>query len=312
MKKTITRVFAILLTAVLLCGILPLTAGAADGIDITDKFIDPAFRAAVYDAIWKTAPEPIYDSDVARITGLDVSNRNIKSLDGLIYFSELEDLWCFDNQLVTLPTLPSNLKYLLCDNNQLISLPVLPTTLLTLWCRGNQLTALPVLPSSLEKLSCDENRLTILPSLPANLIEFDCYDNQLSALPALPPKLESIDCGSNRLTTLPALPASLITLWCFNNRLSVLPALPMSLRRLICSYNQLTSLDVTGLQFDYLDCDNNRMKSTADVKGFTGTWDNVDFIFYPQNPTPFWSTWPPFLQWILQYVLFGWLWMRWF
>jgi len=28
-------------------------------------------------------------------------------------------------------------------------------------------------------------------------------------------------------------------------------------------------------------------------------------------PPHFWSTWPPFLQWILRYVLFGWLWMRW-
>jgi len=27
---------------------------------------------------------------------------------------------------------------------------------------------------------------------------------------------------------------------------------------------------------------------------------------------PFWSTWPPVLQWILEYVFFGWLWMRWF
>ena len=33
----------------------------------------------------------------------------------------------------------------------------------------------------------------------------------------------------------------------------------------------------------------------------------------PDPPKPhFWDNWPPFLQWILQYILFGWLWMNWF
>ena len=35
----------------------------------------------------------------------------------------------------------------------------------------------------------------------------------------------------------------------------------------------------------------------------------------PDPPTPpshFWDAWPPFLQWILKYLLFGWLWMQWF
>ena len=25
----------------------------------------------------------------------------------------------------------------------------------------------------------------------------------------------------------------------------------------------------------------------------------------------FWDAWPPFLQWMLRYLLFGWLWMQW-
>jgi len=34
----------------------------------------------------------------------------------------------------------------------------------------------------------------------------------------------------------------------------------------------------------------------------------------PDPPTPpshFWDAWPPFLQWILKHLLFGWLWMQW-
>jgi len=30
-----------------------------------------------------------------------------------------------------------------------------------------------------------------------------------------------------------------------------------------------------------------------------------------QSATHFWDGWPPALQWILQYILFGWIWMRW-
>ena len=29
------------------------------------------------------------------------------------------------------------------------------------------------------------------------------------------------------------------------------------------------------------------------------------------SPTPFWGDWPSWAQWILEYILFGWLWMRW-
>ena len=30
----------------------------------------------------------------------------------------------------------------------------------------------------------------------------------------------------------------------------------------------------------------------------------------PPDPSHFWDSWPPFLQWILRYLLFGWIWMK--
>jgi hypothetical protein len=51
------------------------------------------------------------------------------------------------------------------------------------------------------------------------------------------------------------------------------------------------------------------MANMSAVKGFKGSIK--DFYFYPQNPVYFWSTWSPEIQQILEYVLFGWLWMRW-
>jgi len=39
-------------------------------------------------------------------------------------------------------------------------------------------------------------------------------------------------------------------------------------------------------------------------------WDMIEYA--DPTPTHFWDSLPDWLVWILQYVLFGWLWMRWF
>ena len=297
MKTSFSRALAVLLAAALLCGAAPLMAGA-EGIDITDKFTDPAFRAAVQEIIGK---DVILDTDVAGMTELDVSGvfifdffgpfGDISSLAGLEHFTALKYLNCELNQLTTLPALPSELDTLECSFNDLTSLPVLPSTLETLHCYSNKLTALPALPSSLEEISCDNNRLT--------------------ALPALPSSLGFLSCSSNQLSELPALPSGLEVLVCFGNQLTVLPALPSSLTRLWCNMNQLTSLDLTGLQLKSLICDHNNMKNISALKGYTGS--DGTLIFYPQNvpqdPAPFYSIWPSWAQWFLEYILFGWLWM---
>jgi len=66
MNKAIKQALAALLAALLLCGVFALGASAAT--DITAAFTDPNFKAAVYEAISKTAPNPILDTDVAGIT----------------------------------------------------------------------------------------------------------------------------------------------------------------------------------------------------------------------------------------------------
>jgi len=319
MKKAFSHALAVVLAALLLCGAVPLMAGAADEIDITDKFTDPAFRAAVQEIIGK---DEILDTDVAGIEALDVNSKSIRSLAGLEYFVGLTHLYCHGNQLTSLPALPSGLNSLDCSSNPLRSLPALPSSLRTLICGHSRLSALPALPAALINLECSHSSLTALPELPSGLERLLCHYNELTSLPALSPALEFLWCASNRLTSLPALPSGLTALW--------------------CEYNQLTSLDLTGLQLRSLDCTHNNMKDESAVIGFTGTWsttewtggkstDGDEFYFAPQNfwlDWPDWaqrillffvrpdisflSTWPPFLQWILEYILFGWLWMRWF
>jgi len=307
----VKRVLAIFLTAVLLCGILPLTV-SAESVDITADFTDPNFRAMVYEHIDKTAPEPIYDTDVAGITYLYVSGEwdndtgspivgAIKNLAGLEYFTGLKELCCAANQLASLPPLPNSLEFLDCSWSQLTSLPELPSSLKALHCQANSLASLPLLlPNSLEILDCGGNKLTSLPTLPNGLKRFYCYDNKLTSLPKLPSSLESLDCHTNNLASLPELPSSL--------------------KILECNHNQLTALDVTDLPLNYLDCSYNKMTSKSDVIGFTGTWDGVNFRFDPQNLSP---PAPPsktifstayessFWNWIKFIFLFGWIWM-WF
>ena len=154
MKRAIHRTFAILLAAVLLCGVMPLTAHAA--MDITDKFTDPAFKAMLQ-TLLKT--EVILDTDVADVAGLRVRDSGIQSLAGLEYFTSLTWLDCSGNQLTSLPALPPNLTELDCKYNQLTSLPALPSGMEILICSHNKLTSLDVTGLPLRWLDCRNNNM---------------------------------------------------------------------------------------------------------------------------------------------------------
>jgi Leucine-rich repeat (LRR) protein len=84
---------------------------------------------------------------------LNVSGRSITSLPDLTRFKNLQKLYCFNNELTSLPSLPQNLEELYCSNNKLTSLPSLPQNLQKLYCCSNKLTLLPTLPDNLKILS---------------------------------------------------------------------------------------------------------------------------------------------------------------
>ena len=262
MRTSKNRV-ALFLMAIFMLSLFAATPMAAQAapVDITSKFTDPNFRAAVYERIGKTAPAPILDADVAGVERLDVSDRGIQSLAGLECFIGLEGLDCSQNQLASLPALPSGLIWLNCGFNRVVVLPALPSGLKSLSCNNNQLTSLPALPSSLSTLACGKNQLTALPKLPSNLTELDCWDNQLSALPSLPSGLIDLSCYYNRLVSLPTLPSGLAWIKCDNNQLTTLPTLPSGLRSLLCGNNQLISLPALPPDLEILSCSNNRLTS---------------------------------------------------
>ncbi|EDB7325330.1 E3 ubiquitin--protein ligase, partial [Salmonella enterica] len=106
--------------------------------------------------------------------------------------------------LTTLPDhLPPHITILFIPDNNLTSLPALPSGLRELSVSYNQLTSLPPLPSGLWKLSVFNNQLASLPALPSGLQTLWAYRNQLPSLPALPPGLRDLSVSHNQLASLP-------------------------------------------------------------------------------------------------------------
>ena len=149
------RFFAAALAAALLCGAF--VPGARAATDITEEFTDPNFRAAVYEAIGKASPEPIYDTDVEEVEALAIGWRGIESLAGLERLTALTYLDCAYNRLAGLPALPAGLEYLDCSYNLLTSLPALPAGLEHLNSSWNRLTSLDVTGCPLAYLDCRYN-----------------------------------------------------------------------------------------------------------------------------------------------------------
>ena len=119
-------------------------------------------------------------------TFLFLRNKNITSLAGIEYFTDLETLDCMGNQLTTLDvTKLTKLMFLVCNDNQLTALDVTGlTSLKNLLCSDNQLTALDVTGlTSLTDLECNGNQLVSLDvSTLKELQILWCHGNKMTAL----------------------------------------------------------------------------------------------------------------------------------
>ena len=164
--------------------------------DRADKII--TFRdIGFFDAIMKNNPGvdrnkdgKISEKEAAMVGGLSLRGTSaepkIRNMDELKYFTALESLNCYNNQLTSLDLSHNTaLRSFCCDNNQLTSLDLSHNTALTvLQCENNQLTSLDLSRNTtLQILSCGNNQLTSL-SLRYNtaLTELYCYDNQFTSL----------------------------------------------------------------------------------------------------------------------------------
>ncbi len=167
--------------------------GALDANNFTEA-LNAAFANAVKESNshiqWRANPDGTVSLDeynrmeiiMNRGTFLDLQNKNITSLAGIEYFTNLETLNCMGNQLTTLDvTKLTNLTGLICSGNQLTTLDVTGLTSLTdLECSDNQLVSLDV--STLEELGilwCHGNKMTALDiTHNADLWDLTCGNQQ--------------------------------------------------------------------------------------------------------------------------------------
>ena len=273
-------------------GDIIVSAQAADGdVEINStNFPDDNFRNWIISNITGANDNVLTQEERANVTDIDISDKNICTLKGIEYFTELAWLFCFSNQLSSLD-LSNNRELtglfcfsnhlssldvsnnrsiiqLNCSDNSLSSLDVSQNTELTgLECYKNQLSSLDVSQNTkLTTLICFKNPLSGLDvSNNKELTWLNCYENQLSSLDVSQnTKLTWLDCYENQLSSLDVSNnRSLTQLDCYGNQLSSLDVSNnKELTQLNCLKNQLSSLDVSNNRsLTQLDCYGNQLSS---------------------------------------------------
>lgn len=124
------------------------------------------------------------EAEIAGVTEIDVSEKNIASLKGVEYFTALWSLYCQNNQLTSLDLSQNTaLVSLSCQNNLLTSLDLSKNTELgVLICSVNQLTSLDLSQNTaIAYLDCNNNQLASLDiSQNTALYRLECYVNQIN------------------------------------------------------------------------------------------------------------------------------------
>ena len=172
-----------------------------------------------------SAQQKIADVAASGQTILDLFNMDLTSLPDISHLTALQKLAAHNNDLQTLPTLPSGLQGLYVDDNNLQTLPPLPAGLQMLYACNNNLQSLPPLPAGLRMLCAYNNNLQTLPTLPSGLQKLYVSNNKLQSLPALPQKLLVLHVSGNNLQSLPDLPQTLRQLNIAINNIHTLPDL---------------------------------------------------------------------------------------
>ncbi len=240
------------------------------------SYLSATFSTQTADGFWT-------EDELQSVTELEgLGNRNIGSLKGIEYFTELTKLYCnngdiFDDESsyetkLTELDLSKNTKLtiLFCKNNNLSSLDLSNnTTLSQINCADNQLQTLNVTNcTALLELNCADNQLQSLDVTNCTALKsISCYNNQLNTLDlSNNTALKSIGCSNNQLISLSLSQnmTNLKSLSCHFNNLTSLDVSSFSnLHTLICHDNQITTLNLPGStnSLTYLWCSNNQIGS---------------------------------------------------
>ncbi len=253
------------------------------------NFTDETFRTYVSENFDKNINNKgrLTEAEANAVKEIAVSEKGIASLKGVEYFTKLEKLNCYNNQLTELDVSKNTaLTTLWCYGNQIKELDVSYNIELTdLECNVNPMTELDVSNNTklsilfcgikqLETLDLSNNtELTYLNCEGASLTELNLSKNsKLERLDCLGCKFTSIDVSGTLLENLMVDDKQLITLKASGCTALIhlnCPSLSIkeidlsgctALRDLTCINNQLTSLDVSGCTaLRYLFCSNNQL-----------------------------------------------------
>jgi len=139
-------------------------------------------------------------------TGIGVEGLNIKSLEGMQYFTGMESLYCGDNFLTDLNFLPPNLKYLYGSSNQIKALHFLPEKLLVLDLSYNMIESIDSLPDNLKIILLGMNSIKSLPPLGSSLEVLQVNDNPITCIPYLPSGLTYLNIYQTNVSCIPNKP----------------------------------------------------------------------------------------------------------
>lgn len=279
--------------------VTPTPAIGLDEILIDEKnFPDTVFRETVAEN-WDTNQNGALDAaEISACTHIIIRSydgKELRSLEGIGFFTELESLSCYKSDITGLD-LSRNLKLynLDCNDSRLTKLDLSANTNLTVInVSGNELTELDLSSNvKIRRLDCSNNKINSL-NLSGNteLTELYCSSNPLNGLDVSNCKkltrlecfeggLETIDLsgntelailslGGNKLTVLDlSNNGKLENLECYRNNLESLTFKPGTpLQNISCEDNKLTSLDVSGLaMLEQLNCGINAL-SEIDISG---------------------------------------------
>ena len=292
MKRFTGILAGILLVTVLLPFLGRVDVLAADGIPIDeDHFPDDDFRRVLSGTFYdKNGNGYFSDDEIELVRNIYCENENIDSVDGIEYFTDLQGLWCADNNISEWD-LSSNtdLRGIWCSGNDFTSLDFSDNPeLVWVYCFDCNLTELDVSENSkmayiecntnplpeldltgcpeLEHLMCGSCELTELNlSYCPNLQHLDCFRNHLTELDvSVCPDLKRLDCWDNEdleyvdVSNNPGLQ----TFNCANiGATEINVSNNPELTELHCSYNDLTELDLSNNpNLVYLDCADNALE----------------------------------------------------
>lgn len=269
-------------------------------------FPDENFREYIANKVDTDKNGKISQGEIEGCTFINVYHKDIKSLEGIDFFSNLTKLNCADNELTELSLSNEGLKKVDCGKNQLTDIKVNDCkNLQELMCNDNKLQELDIAELvSLEYLDCRNNEIKELSlkgvkkisevycgnnaittldfeSTP-EISSIQCQENQLEEINLKGcSKLRILECNNNQLKTLDVSESSVISdIYCQDNQLTVLNLGNQELlTTLCCQNNQLTKLDVSKCKaLVNLNCSNNKLQSLN-----VDNCENLQNIFVDEN-----------------------------